>query len=161
MAFILITNDQHQLSLSDFTVPAIKIARFRLSQGVYPIYSRTANRDKFKINDKCIVYIAGKSEYRQNFVSFFTIKSIRELKYPKNNTEEDILKIGAPMPIKNLIFEPTDILNPIFVKNVMKKLEWTKNAKKKWGSLFMGGVKKISNKDSEILINLLKRKRKK
>ena len=43
------------------------------------------------------------------------------------------------------------------VKNVMKKLEWTKNAKKKWGSLFMGGVKKISNKDSAILINLLKR----
>jgi len=154
MSFILVTNDQS--SLTGSVIPAIRIVRFRLTKGVWPIYPGTKSKDKLKVNDKCIVYIAGRLEHRQNFVSYFTIKAIKESKYSLNNLEEDELKLSTPAPIKNLIFEPTDILKPIFIKDIMKKLEYTKNITGRWGTLFMGGVKIISNKDSQFLTKLLK-----
>jgi len=153
MSFILITNDQS--SLTGSTVHAIKIVKFRLTKGSWPIYPDTKSRDKIKVNDKCIIYIAGRWEHRQSFVSYITVKAIRESKYSSNHLEEDELRLSTPTPIKNLIFEPTDILKPIFIKDVMKKLEYTKKVTGRWGTLFMGGVKVISNKDSEFLIKLL------
>ena len=65
------------------------------------------------------------------------------------------MKLSTPVPIKNLIFEPTNILKPIFIRDIMKKLEYTKKVTGRWGTLFMGGVKVISNKDSQFLIKLL------
>ena len=44
MSFILITNDQS--SLSGSTVHAIKIVKFRLTKGSWPLYPETKNRDK-------------------------------------------------------------------------------------------------------------------
>jgi hypothetical protein len=154
MSFILITNDQS--SLSGSTVPAIKIVKFRLTKGSWPIYPGTKSKDKIKVNDKCIIYIAGRLEHRQNFVSYITVKAIRESKYSSNNVEENELKLSTPMPIKTLIFEPTDILKPIYIKDIMKKLDFTKKASTKWGTLMMGGVKIISNNDSQLLLELLK-----
>jgi predicted RNA-binding protein len=154
MSFILITNDQS--SLSGSTVPAIKIVKFRLTKGSWPIYPGTKSKDKIKVNDKCIIYIAGRLEHRQNFVSYITVKAIRESKYSSNNVEENELRLSTPMPIKTLIFEPTDILKPIYIKDIMKKLDFTKKASTKWGTLMMGGVKIISNNDSRLLLELLK-----
>lgn len=154
MSFILITNDQS--SLSGSIVPAIMIVKFRLTKGSWPIYPGTKSRDKLKVNDKCFVYVAGRSDFRQNFVSYFTVKAIRESKYSSNNLEENELRLSTPMPIKTLIFEPTDILKPIYIKDIMKKLDFTKKASTKWGTLMMGGVKIISNNDSQLLLELLK-----
>jgi hypothetical protein len=153
MSFILITNDQP--SLTGSTVTAIEIVKFRLKKGCWPLYSGTKNKDKLKVNDKCFVYIAGRSDFRQNFVSYFVIKAIRESKYSTNNLEEDVLRLNTPIPFKNLIFEPTNIFKPIYLKDVMQKLEYTKKISVKWGALFMGGVKIISNKDSQFLTKLL------
>ena len=154
MSFILITNDQS--SLSGSTVHAIKIVKFRLTKGSWPLYPETKNRDKLKVNDKCFVYVAGRSDFKQNFLSYFTVKAIRESKYSSNNLEENELRLSTPTPIKTLIFEPTDILKPIYIKDIMKKLDFTKKASTKWGTLMMGGVKIISSNDTQLLLKLLK-----
>ena len=38
----------------------------------------------------------------------------------------------------------------------MKKLDFTKKASTKWGTLMMGGVKIISSNDTQLLLKLLK-----
>jgi len=154
MSCILITNDQS--SLTGSTVTAIEIIKFRLKKGSWPLYPGTKNRDKLKVNDKCFVYVAGKSDFKQNFVSYFVVKAIREFKYSSNNLEENELRLSTPTPIKTLIFESTDIFKPIYIKNIMKKLDFTKKASNKWGTLMMGGVKIISNNDTQLLLKLLK-----
>ena len=75
MPYILITSDQS--SINEKIVAAIDIVKFRLGEGQWPLYRATPFLDDLKKEDNCLVYLAGKNQFSQHFVSHFEILEVR------------------------------------------------------------------------------------
>jgi len=149
MNFLLITSDRK--NYNNEKVSALKIVNFRLKLGNWPIYNGTRHLEMITKNDKCIVYLAGKSENSQSFVCDFVIKDIHENK-SRENLEKKKLNIEIPTPLLNLIFEPTQIKRVVHIDEVSEKLEFIKNfSKRSRGIPFIGGVRNLIDKDFHIL----------
>ena len=152
MYYILISNDS--FTLSGTTKPAIEIIRDRLKHGRWPLYKSTGHLKKINIGDKCLLYVAGRQMYKQSFVTFFKIQNIEN----KKLLDVDNIKINIsnPKPVIELIFKRINNIKYVPIKDFLDILDYTKKRKSnKWGSLMMGGVKKISKKDFEIIKNKL------
>ena len=154
MNYLLVASDKK--TVNNQILSANMILDFRLKSGRWPIYLKTMFKDAIKSNDKCIVYVAGKYETRQSFVTDFIIKDIE-----KNSTLENLenkkLYINTPVPIFDLIFEPTRIKNIINAKNLINHLDLTNNLlSNAWGLPFRSGVNILTDRDYNFLLNKIK-----
>mgnify|MGYP004226978183 CR=1 FL=1 len=63
--FILVASDAQ--NLDDERVPAYSVAKRRLEQKVWPLYSRTKNKRHLSKNDECVIphYAAEQSKKRR------------------------------------------------------------------------------------------------
>ena len=149
MNFLLVASDRK--NYKDEIVPANTIVNFRIKLGKWPIYIRTKNSDIIANNHKCIIYIAGKFENRQSFVCDFVVKDIL-FNSTKDNLEQREFNIQTPVPLLNLIFEPTKIKKIIHINEVFKSLEFTKNySERSRGLPFIGGSRNLIDKDFNLL----------
>jgi hypothetical protein len=149
MNFLLVASDRK--NYKDEIVPANTIVNFRIKLGKWPIYIRTKNSDIIAKNHKCIIYIAGKFENRQSFVCDFVVKDIL-FNSTKDNLEQREFNIQTPVPLLNLIFEPTKIKKIIHINEVFKSLEFTKNySERSRGLPFIGGSRNLIDKDFNLL----------
>jgi hypothetical protein len=149
MNFLLVASDRK--NYKDEIVPANTIVNFRIKLGKWPIYIRTKNSDIIAKNHKCIIYIAGKFKNRQSFVCDFVVKDIL-FNSTKDNLEQREFNIQTPVPLLNLIFEPTKIKKIIHINEVFKSLEFTKNySERSRGLPFIGGSRNLIDKDFNLL----------
>jgi hypothetical protein len=149
MNFLLVASDRK--NYKDEIVPANTIVNFRIKLGKWLIYIRTKNSDIIAKNHKCIIYIAGKFENRQSFVCDFVVKDIL-FNSTKDNLEQREFNIQTPVPLLNLIFEPTKIKKIIHINEVFKSLEFTKNySERSRGLPFIGGSRNLIDKDFNLL----------
>ena len=151
MYYILITSD----SYNNFgtKVSAFDICETRLRENRWPLYKQTGHLRTIKKNDFFLIYVAGKKKNRQHFIGCFECIDIidRRLK----NVDQKILELSNPAPYKEIVFKIKKTKNFLNIRNILDDLEHTKNRKKKWGSLFMGGVKKISFKDYQLVMSYI------
>jgi hypothetical protein len=149
MNFLLIASDRK--TYNNDIISANKIVNFRLKLGRWPIYIGTKNSDIIDKKHKCIIYIAGKFENRQSFVCDFVVQDIL-LNSTKDNLEQKEFNIETPIPILNLVFEPTKIKKPVHINEVVKLLEFTKNYSARSSGLpFIGGSRNLIDKDFKLL----------
>lgn len=155
MPYILITSDQS--SINEKIVAAIDIVKFRLGEGQWPLYKATPFLYDLKKEDKCLVYLAGKNQFSQHFVGHFEILEVRQSQNP--DKEENKLGILTQKPVREIIFKPTLIMQPVSVRELLKHLDHTsKVTDKTWGAKFMGGVRRISNNDFDLIKQKLNNK---
>jgi len=70
----------------------------------------------------------------------------------KDNLEQREFNIQTPVPLLNLIFEPTKIKKIIHINEVFKSLEFTKNySERSRGLPFIGGSRNLIDKDFNLL----------
>ena len=155
MAYILITSDQR--SINEIIVPAIEIVKFRLKIGKWPIYERTPFLNNLKKNDNCVMYLAGHNELSQHFINYFEILSINP--FPDVENEEKELGIITSKPVKEIIFKQTTVMKPVSVRELLSILDYTSTVTdKSWGAKFMGGVRKLSEEDFNLIAEILNKK---
>jgi hypothetical protein len=149
MNFLLIASDRK--TSSNDIVFANNIVNFRLKLGRWPIYFGTKNSNIIDKHHKCIVYIAGKFENRQSFVSDFIVKDVL-FNSTKDNIEQKELNIETPIPLLTLVFEPTKIKKVVHINEVLELLEFTKNySERSRGLPFIGGARNLIDKDFNFL----------
>jgi len=153
MNYLLVCSDK--ISKNNIPVPARDIVNFRLSLGKWGLYQKTPHKFEIQKNDRCIIYIAGKYENKQSFVSNFIVDNDVKNEDLKNYEEEQ-LKINTSKSLLNIIFKPTTIKNVVNAKNLLGKLDLTKNVNTlNWGVSFIGGVKRLTDNDYNIILNLI------
>lgn len=153
MNYLLVCSDK--ISKNNIPVPAREIVNFRLSLGKWGLYQNTPHKFEIKKNDRCIIYIAGKYENKQSFVSNFIVNNVVKNEDLKNYEEEQ-LKINTSKSVLDIIFKPSTVKNVVNAKNLLGKLDLTKNVKTlNWGVSFIGGVKKLTDNDYNIISNLI------
>lgn len=153
MNYLLVCSDK--ISKNNIPVPAKNIVNFRLSLGKWGLYQNTPHKFEIQKNDRCIIYIAGKYENKQSFVSNFVVTNVEKNENLKNYEEEQ-LNIKSTKSVLDIIFEPTTVKNVVSVRDLLGKLDLTKNVKTiNWGVSFIGGVKKLSDNDYNIISNLI------
>lgn len=155
MNFILVSSDGFTDSGAETSAYNICLARIR--KGRWPIYSSTPHNKNLKKNDGFLIYVAGKKVNKQNFILSFKAKEIITKKNEIMNVDHKILKLTNPYPDKEIAFEPGEINKMIPIHSYLDILDHTKNRhSEKWGSLMMGGVKKISDHDFKLVTSKLK-----
>ena len=154
MNYILITSDSYTAGGS--TKAAFDICVVRLRHGRWPLYASTSHINSIKPGDQFLVYVAGKYHSRQCFISSFKVIEIVSKKLL--NIDEKILNLTNPKPVKELVFEKSEAFKAVNIKEYLDRLDHTMNrASNKWGALMMGGVKKISVDDYNLIhSNLVK-----
>jgi hypothetical protein len=156
MNFLLVASDRK--NYKDEIVPANTIVNFRIKLGKWPIYIGTKNSETIAKNHKCIVYIAGKFENRQSFVCDFVVKDLL-FNSTKENLEQKEFNIVTPVPLLNLVFEPTKIKKTIHINEVIESLEFTKNySERSRGLPFIGGSRNLIDKDFNLLFEKINSK---
>lgn len=130
---------------------AEEIVSDRLKKGKWPIYSKTANKDKIKIGDKCLFYVGGNGLLSKHILGTGSINNI----YLTNEIIDDVDAL-TDLPYKQL--ELTDIkiyTRPIFIKDFLEELSFIPDNKSRWGVALQGGCKNISKRDYYFLHNLV------
>jgi hypothetical protein len=124
----------------------------RLSEKKWPLYRFTQVTNTYSLNDKLLIYLAGKSKFSQHFVA---TADVGEGGYKKSdlhydeNSEKKIVK--GYIPLKNI-----NLLHlPVSVRDNLNKLEFI-NLPKRWGMYFQGGIRKIDESNFAQILNLSK-----
>lgn len=151
--YILVTSD---VSPNRLTAPsAYDVAQYRLSRGVWGLNSRTVLRKSIKSGDKVLIYISGRRENRQCFISHAVVGS-RSRPTNFNNRAE----IDAPFGKGVMVPEFFIILNNVFIFKSYVSIRKCKNdlelikSPEVWWRFIQGGIKKISKNDFEKIVQL-------
>jgi len=133
--YCLVTSDSNK----EF---GIDIFNKRIQEKKYPLYLRTPFLNEIKINDKVLFYIAGSGKNAQNFIGQAVIEKVETPNELLGDPDRDNYAIE-----KYLIFNDIKIFKTFkHIKMIIDKLDFIKN-KNNYGIHFMGGVKKIPEKD--------------
>lgn len=141
--YILVTS-----SISN--VAANEVLAHRLERKFWPINERTTNREKVKVGDGFIFYLAGAGKLSQCFVAMGcadseVIKS--ELTWPDGFTD---INPGYGLWLREISY----FKNPVPIKKILKKLSFIKiKANNVWGGYLQGGCITINEKDYNLVIS--------
>lgn len=120
----------------------------RIEEKKYPLYLRTSFLNEIKKNDKVLFYIAGSGKNAQSFIGQAIVEKVEtpdEILCDPDRHNHEIEKY--------LIFNDIKIFKTFkHIKMIIDKLDFIKN-KNNYGVHFMGGVKKISEKDFSFIAN--------
>lgn len=139
--YCLVTSDSLKES-------AIDIFNKRIEEKKYPLYLRTPNLNEIKDDDEVIFYIAGSGKEKQSFVGQAIIQKVETPKESLIDPDKDNIEVIKYLWFKKIkIFETSKN-----IKSIIDKLEFVKN-KNNYGAYLMGGVKKLNQKDFNLLIS--------
>ena len=132
-------------------VPAFEILRRRLHKGIWPLYSGTKNRNAIQIGDRIIFYVGGKGPQNGNFVATAVVSNIayagRSERFPDG--QEVYSK-----PVEKLVrlAAVASVAPAIPIKRFLDVFEFFPTNKKRWGVALVGGSRRISDIQFNIII---------
>jgi predicted RNA-binding protein len=128
------------------TKNAYSILMKRLDEKKYPLYTRTPHLNRIQSNDVAVFYLAGKKDKAQNFLGEAIISSIETSSELLIDPDKERYVVE-----KYLILDKIKIFKtPVHIKSIITKLDFIIN-KSNYGVYLMGGVKKISEKDFNLI----------
>lgn len=135
--FILLTSDSGK--------PAQEILNQRLKSRTWEIYDKTNLRNQLEEKSKVIFYLAGSGPSSQHFVGEAMIDKI--IYANSSYSEEANTMIHSTLHFDQI----TNYQEPVSVKKILKKLTFITNPAK-YGTALNGGVRRISEKDYEVIL---------
>ena len=128
------------------TKNAYSILMKRLDEKKYPLYTRTPHLNRIQSNDEVVFYLAGKKDKAQNFLGEAIISSVQTSSELLIDPDKERYVVE-----KYLILDKIKIFKaPVHIKSIITKLDFIIN-KSNYGVYLMGGVKKISEKDFNLI----------
>lgn len=144
--FILAVSDAEHYS--GCKVPAFDVAKERINQRRWPIYSNTRNRKILTEGDLCLIYIGGEKELSGYFYAEFTIGKIENGRRVALVDNEDILTDAPDRVIQIKDFKVYD--EPLRAKSTLQKMSFFPKNESRWGVILMGGCRRLLPSDYEI-----------
>jgi hypothetical protein len=142
--FILVASDTE--SVGGSFVPALTVLQHRLELRLWPIYGGTRNRRAFQVGSRVLFYVAGRAQQCQHIVASATILKIEPWSHRLGLVDsEDVLTDNPHVALR--IDKPEMFPAPVSVREVLPHLEMRPSNMAKWGVLFHGGARKVSDKD--------------
>jgi len=139
--YCLVTSDSLKES-------AIDIFNKRIEEKKYPLDPRTPNLNEIKDDDEVMFYIAGAGKERQSFVGQAIIQKVETPKEFLVDPDKDNYEVIKYLWFKKIkIFETSKN-----IQSIIDKLDFVKN-KNNYGTYLMGGVKKLTQKDFNLIIS--------
>jgi len=146
--YLLIAND---IDIGTAKLSARDLCMSRISKSAWPLNRRTPNRHKLMAGDRVIFYLAGARA--GVFAGTATLSSaafIPSLSTKREMMATDDESLGSEFLIT---FEGVEMFSaPLQVRSIIGRLEFLAGAGRKWGVRLQGGVKKISAKDYETIV---------
>ena len=139
--YCLVTSDSLKES-------AIDIFNKRIEEKKYPLYPRTPNLNEIKDDDEVMFYIAGAGKERQSFVGQAIIQKVETPKEFLVDPDKDNYEVIKYLWFKKIKFIETSKN----IQSIIDKLDFVKN-KNNYGTYLMGGVKKLTQKDFNLIIS--------
>lgn len=118
-----------------------------LECGYWPIFNRTRNKKLMKTGDEIAVYLGG--PYNQIIIATATIASIEDWDR-KHARNYPLFMDGIPEKVLNLS-SATILKQPVDVIEKINELSFMPENKLKWGVAFMGGARRVNERDFQII----------
>ncbi|WP_444920870.1 EVE domain-containing protein [Microbulbifer sp. CnH-101-G] len=147
--FVFVVSDSEDIDGN--IISAKEILEYRISKLMWPLYRRTQNKSKLKVNDRCLFYLGGRKSNSQTIVGMSAVKSITPwLGHMRTIDHESIL---SEYPSTVLHLQAFEYFNrPVEVKSILDDLSFIPQNRVKWGTAFQGGVRKIKRHDFDIIL---------
>lgn len=145
--YILVAADAYRESGS--VIGGYDTASRRLAKRRWPIYETTRHRKDLKPADRVVIYIAGSRWAKQSFIASAYISTIE--------TTGRLIEEGIEGSLGQSIWSFLVLDNihkfeaPIKIKDIATHLDFFPVDNKKWGTILMGGARKISEHDFQVI----------
>ena len=146
--YVLVVNDSEDLD--GHRVPAIEVAKRWLSDNEWPMFKRTFNMKQIRAGDKCLVYLAGYNELSQHIVYKARVKAVIP---PGNGARLESNLISEPAASILKLEEIEQLNPPCPVREILPRLSFRPENMTKWGRVFQGGCRKISESDYNMIVS--------
>ena len=149
--YILVATDTE--SVKGARVSSKEIAAFRIEENLWPLYAGTRNRKMMAPGDRLLIYCGGTRAGARSIIASATIDKVADVRRP--NSVAELQKFLSNSP--SLMIEMTNIVvftNPVSVRPILEKLDCCPSNLSKWGVIFFGGVRRISDADFAIISEL-------
>jgi hypothetical protein len=149
--FVLIKKESFGARGGRFT--AEESAEMLLKHKVWALYSQTPNYKNITTGDSVVIYCGGHDRGRtQCAIAKATVANIRDWK--KSDSATYPLELDG-MPGKLLELDGIEKFEPVDVKLHLDQLDLTPKNRAKWGVALIGGVKRITANDFNVLTGAL------
>lgn len=133
--------------------PARDVAMSWLARRSWPVYANTKNREAFEPGAQVVLYIGGKAPGAQTFLGTGVIARIRSA----TTTERNEVGAGEKTPARVLEFEPLAFFqNAVSIRPLLDQLEMFERVRQRWGIALVGGSRRISKHDFDLVLKAAK-----
>lgn len=130
--------------------PARDVAMGWLSRRSWPVYANTKNRLAFDAGARVVFYVGGKSSDAQTLIGFGTIAAVRSA----TSAERNGAGAGEKTPVKIIDFKPLTLFRtPVPIRPLLDQLEMFAKVRQRWGVALVGGSRRISEADFELILS--------
>ena len=150
MNFLLITTKQYDEYGNIIEAP--DVFRRRIDQNYWALYSQTRNKDAIKQNAHVLFFVSGKNN-GGTLVGRAQVAE-KSSQVIRGSSIEEHGTVVAYLRFK----EVTLFSNPISFREVLPQLSFCPKNMKKWGVVLMGGVRRLSDYDFNIITGLIEPK---
>ena len=145
--YILVTSDPY-IATSEALGSACILVKKRMQRALWDIYYRTSFKDKIKSGDRVCFYVAGAKSMKGHIIGCATVEEVT--KKIQNSPEHVEYLLTAP--VKQLKLKDVKEIEPINFRKEFFNLKMSEGInKQKWGAVLMGGVRRLSREDWEVL----------
>lgn len=128
---------------------AIEIARARLNLKLWGLYENTPHRKTVQQGDKVIIYIAGTGKFGKHFVATAQVGMVLNDKKLFMTLVNSYNPPFSALQLVNIAW----FNDPLPIISVKTALDFIPQNTSKWGCVLQRGVKKISQKDFETILD--------
>jgi hypothetical protein len=126
-----------------------ELARHRIQTGLWGLNANTPHRKEIKEKDNLIVYLAG-----ENKRIFFASAVIDKVSHtPQHTTLDGPDSLGTPPSSIITLCQSEIFKRPIHIGELKQLLSFIPQNNPKWGCVMQRGMKRISQKDYNIIID--------
>lgn len=146
--YILVAMDTERISGA--RAQSSEIADFRLDKGQWPLYSGSRNRKMMTEGDRLLVYCGGSRVGARTLIGSAVINGMREVRRPNSEAETQRFLTNSP----SLMIEMREIIrfkHPVSIRPILEQLDFCPKNLAKWGVVFLGGVRRISDSDFDLI----------
>jgi ribosomal protein L24 len=146
--FLLVVTDADDAAGSK--IAALNLAQYRLRACKWPMYRNTQNRKSIQKGDAVLVYIGGRKSMSGNVIAKAIVQEISSYKSSQPSLDPDTALTDTPHFVLHLA--NISRITPVNLRETIFELSIAPKNKQKWGMALMGGCRRLSKDDYEIIV---------
>jgi hypothetical protein len=129
------------------------VAESRLRECCWPLYQQTAHRKVIRPGDRVVIYIGGTAPGARCFIAQSMVSAVFEMgplrhQRPVDGQTQKCIATSLELT------RPIVLAPPVLVADVFPRLSIAPSTAKHWGTALMGGMRRISDGDWDMIVGI-------